>query len=119
MRGEAGFGGEVRFWDWFCAGPEDTHIHPSRPALGLARSCWKPPGPDRCICINSGPLMGAGIYTYTPVWPQRSPTRPGQAEDRPGPVYLYILRLNSFRSLLLRDDRPRPPPCLRRAGLNS
>ena len=38
------------------------------------------------------PPKGAGIYTYTPVVSQTPPARPSQAENRPGPVYMYIRR---------------------------
>ena len=67
-------------------------MHRSGPVFGLARSCRKLLLPNRRICKNSGHLVGAGIYTCTPVEPQKPPARPSQAENRPGPVYMYIPR---------------------------
>ena len=72
-------------------GPEDIHAHLPGQVFGLARSCWKLLRFNLCMSIKSG-------SGRMPVGPQKLPAIPSQAENRPGPVSMYILRSLRYAS---------------------
>ncbi len=104
------------------------YIHRSGPVFGLARSCWRLLGPNRCRCTKSRPLRSpefihihrlgpeassktesgrklaqTGVYVYPPV-----PQKPQQFKD---PYVLLLLRRQLKQTELLTKSRRRVGVC--------